>query len=50
MTFVLDNKDYSVCGRINNKHLMQSCESLKQLNELNSQIPQAPEETNPDGQ
>jgi len=37
MTFVLDNKDYSVCGKITNKQLRQSCESLKQLNELNQQ-------------
>jgi len=37
MTFVLDNKDYSVCDKITNKHLRQSCESLKQLNELNQQ-------------
>lgn len=37
MTFVLDNKDYSVCNKITNKHLRQSCESLKQLNELNQQ-------------
>ena len=34
MAFVLDNKDYSVCSKITNKNLMQSCESLKQLNEL----------------
>ncbi|MBI2542339.1 hypothetical protein HYV80_06530 [Candidatus Woesearchaeota archaeon] len=42
MTFVLDNKDYSVCGSIINNHLRQSCESLKQLNELSraSQEPQ----------
>lgn len=37
MTFVLDNKDYSVCNKITNKNLRQSCESLKQLNELNQQ-------------
>lgn len=37
MTFVLDNKDYSVCNKITNKHLRQSCESLRQLNELNKQ-------------
>lgn len=37
MTFVLDNKDYSVCDRISNKHLRQSCESLRQLNEINEQ-------------
>lgn len=47
MTFVLDNKDYSVCDKITNKQLMQSCESLKQLNELNEQQneQQASEET-----
>lgn len=45
MTFVLDNKDYSVCDRITNRQLRQSCESLKQLNELNEQqnMQQAPE-------
>ncbi len=37
MTFVLDNKDYSVCNKITNIHLRQSCESLKQLSEINSQ-------------
>lgn len=37
MTFVLDNKDYSVCGKITNTQLRQSCESLRQLNELNEQ-------------
>ena len=42
MTFVLDNKDYSVCDKITNKHLRQSCESLKQLNELNQQQNQQP--------
>ncbi|MEK6983470.1 MAG: hypothetical protein AABX33_02770 [Nanoarchaeota archaeon] len=41
MTFVLDNKDYSVCDKISNKHLSQSCESLKQLNELNKQQSQS---------
>lgn len=35
MAFVLDNKDYSVCGRITNRQLSQSCESLRQLNEMN---------------
>lgn len=35
MAFVLDNKDYSVCGRITNRNLRQSCESLRQLNEMN---------------
>ncbi|MDP3765564.1 MAG: hypothetical protein Q8R04_03560 [Nanoarchaeota archaeon] len=38
MTFVLDNKDYSVCDKITNKHLRQSCESLRQLNEINQQL------------
>ncbi len=37
MTFVLDNKDYSVCDRITQTQLKQSCESLRQLNELNQQ-------------
>ena len=37
MTFVLDNKDYSVCGKLTNTQLRQSCESLRQLNELNQQ-------------
>jgi len=36
-TFVLDNKDYSVCGKLTNEQLRQSCESLRQLNELNQQ-------------
>lgn len=37
MTFVLDNKDYSVCNKLTNTQLMQSCESLRQLNEINQQ-------------
>lgn len=37
MGFVLDNKDYSVCAKITNKQLRQSCESLRQLYELNQQ-------------
>jgi len=37
MTFVLDNKDYSVCDKITNSHLRQSCESLRQLNEMNQE-------------
>lgn len=35
MGLVLDNRDYSVCGRITNRNLRQSCESLRQLNEMN---------------
>lgn len=37
MTFVLDNKDYSLCNKINNTQLRYSCESLKQLYEINQQ-------------
>lgn len=46
MTFVLDNKDYSVCDKITNKHLRQSCESLRQLNELSQQQSQEPADFN----
>lgn len=36
MTFVTDeNKDFSVCEKVVNPYLRQSCESLKQLSEIN---------------
>jgi len=36
MNFVLPPKhDYSVCGKVTNQYLRQSCDSLRQLNELN---------------
>ena len=46
MTFVLDNKDYSVCSRLTNTQLRQSCDSLRQLNELNQQQNAAANDTN----
>ena len=35
MNFVIDKKEYTVCIKVNNQYLRQSCESLKQLSELN---------------
>ena len=37
MTFALDNKDYSVCDKVTNDNLRNSCESLRQLNEQQTQ-------------
>ena len=35
MNFVIDKKDYTVCDKVTNQYLRQSCESLKQLSQLN---------------
>jgi len=35
MNFVIDNKDFTVCDKVINQYLKQSCESLKQLSKLN---------------
>ncbi|MBI1935733.1 hypothetical protein HYS31_04810 [Candidatus Woesearchaeota archaeon] len=37
MTFALDYKDYSACDKLINSQLKQSCDYLRQLNEMNSQ-------------
>lgn len=37
MTFVIDNHDYTICDKINNTYLRQSCEYLRQLNEISQQ-------------
>ena len=38
MSFVTgdDQKDYSVCDKVENEYLRQSCNSLKQLSEINT--------------
>jgi len=38
--FIPPKKDYSVCDKLTNSNLRQSCESLRQLYELNQQIPE----------
>ena len=35
MNFVIDKKDYTVCDKVVNQYLRQSCESLRQLSSLN---------------
>ena len=48
MTFVIDNKDYSVCYKLNNTQLRLSCESLKQLYEINREQNQVQENQKPE--
>lgn len=35
MNFIIEDKDYTVCIKVTNQYLRQSCESLRQLSELN---------------
>jgi len=43
LTFAIDYKDFSGCSKITNRQLTQSCESLRQLWELNQQVNQSQE-------